>query len=79
MAWLIRSESARTSVPAAHRASPSIPARSRARLAHSDQILLRNRSEGQSFICLGAGPFQQGPHRHEVRRKAGSSTCGVFV
>src|SRR5215831_9806927 len=38
---------------------------------------LRNRSDGQSFICLGAGTFEEEP-RHELRHDAGWCACRVL-
>jgi hypothetical protein len=39
---------------------------------------LRNRSDGQSFICLGAELFEEEP-RHELRHDAGCCACRVLV
>ena len=39
---------------------------------------LRNRSNGQSFICLGARTFEKEP-RHELRHDAGRCACRVLV
>jgi hypothetical protein len=37
---------------------------------------LRNRPNGQSFICLGAALFQEDP-RHGLRCHSGCCVCGV--
>ena len=44
----------------------------------SRDVMRRNRSDGQSFICLGAGSFEEKP-RHELRHDAGCCACRVLV